>query len=143
MGLYDRFKTNANLEKTGIFQDFGDFRVKLARAGGSNTAYMTRMTALSKPHKRQIATDTLDRAVLRKIMLQCFAETIILDWETKTENGSFVQGIESEDGSIMPFTVENVINVCTDLPDLFDQLMETANMQELYNDSYLEQAVKN
>lgn len=143
MGLYNRYNTNADLENTGVIYDLGDARVRLARAGGANNAYLKRMEALTKPHRRAIQNNSIERDVLLNIVRQVFAETVIKGWETRTKKGDFVSGIEDAEGNIQPYNLDNVMRTLTDLPDLFSELQEFAGDQNMYLQSILEDDAKN
>lgn len=142
MSLYERYETSPQLEKTGIVADFTDFRVKLARAGGSNTAFQKRMEFLTKPYRRMISSGNIDIELIRKLTAKAYAETVILDWETLVDR-EYVSGIETKDGAIMPVTPELVESVLLDLPDLFVDIQEYAQNASLFRADILEHDAKN
>lgn len=139
MSLYKQFATDTNLEKTGIELQYGEnangdeIIIRVARAGGSNTAYTKRMEALVKPYRRQIQAETIDNKVLEKLVMQAFAETVVLGWEN----------VEGRDGNLMEFNVVNVIQLFTDLPDLFKDVQEQAQKAVLFREDILEVESKN
>lgn len=139
MSLYKSFQTDTNLEKNGIVLEYGDnskglpIGIRIARAGGSNNAYNKRLEALVKPYRRQIQTETIDNKVLEKLVLQAFAETVVLGWEN----------VEDKDENELEFNVENVINLFTDLPDLFKDIQEQASKAVLFREDILEVEAKN
>lgn len=143
MGLYDRFKTNKDLEKTGVIVELGVCRIRLARAGGANQAYQRALAAKTKPHRRAIQSGNMDNDVLQDILAQVYAQHIVLGWETKDDMGEWHDGIENANGDIVEVNYENVYQVLTDLPDLFTEITEYATTGELYNATMLEGAVKN
>lgn len=139
MSLYKAFETNPELEKQGIVLEYGDnskgkpIGIRIARAGGSNSAYNKRLEVLVKPYRRQIQTETIDNKVLEKLVLQAFAETVVLGWEN----------VEDRDGNDMEHNVENVIKLFTDLPDLFKDVQEQASKAVLFREDILELESKN
>lgn len=139
MSLYKQFKTDNNLEKTGILLQYGqnskgkDICIRVARAGGANDAYIKRMEAKVKPVKRQIQNETIERAALLNILREVFAETVVLGWEN----------VEDEQGNPLPFTKENCVKLFTDLPDLFDDLQEQSQRAALFRAEIREADAKN
>lgn len=139
MSLYKSFKTDANLEKLGIELEYGEnskgqpILIRIARAGGANSAYNKRLEVLTKPYRRQIQTETIDNKVLEKIVAQAFAETVVLGWE----------GVEDEDNNELTFSVNNVVKLFNDLPDLYKDIQEQAQKTALFRQEILEADSKN
>lgn len=139
MSLYKQFKTDSKLEKEGILLEYGTnsqgkpICIRVARAGAGNDAYVKRMEVAVKPHRRLIQNETIERAVLTKIVREVFAETVVLGWEN----------VEDENGKPMPFTKENCIKLFTDLPDLFDDLQESAQKAALFRSDIRSADAKN
>lgn len=144
MSLYDSFKTNHDLEVKGIEIDYGDFILTIARAGGSNKKFERVLEAKTKPYRRALQTETMDPSVANQIMLEVYAEAIILNWQTKVGEGQhgkplYKVGIEApKGGDLLPFKTKNVVQVLQDLPDLFTDIQGQANKFALYRDSVLE-----
>lgn len=143
MSLYSRYKTSDSLEKSGIIMDLGYVQIRICRAGGANVAYTKRMEVLAKPHRRAIQANSLPRETAQEIAIRAYAETVITEWKTKKDDGKFYDGIETEDGSTVPFTVDNVVKALTDLPDLFNDIQEFAQNSSLFLQSNLEEDAKN
>lgn len=135
MSLYRQFKSDANLEKTGILIQYGfvqkpdgqpdlerPISFRIARAGGSNTPYHKRVEAKVKPYRRQIQTETIDPKVAENLMLEVFCETVLLGWEN----------VQDENGQDIEFTKDNAMKLFTDLPDLYKDLQEQANKAALF-----------
>ncbi len=126
--LYNQFKTDPELEKNGLWLEYGpnskkqEQRIRIARAGGANSQFQKRMEALTKPYRRQIQTEIIGNDVVQRLMRQAYAETVVLGWEN----------IEGPDGADMPFTVENCVQLFTDLPDLFTDVQEQAQKAVLF-----------
>ena len=139
MSLYKTFQTSQHLEKNGIELQYGEndkgeeILIRIARAGGANSAYNKRLEALVKPYRRQITSETIDNRVLEKLILQAFAETVVLGWS----------GVEDAEGNALECTVENVIKLFTDLPDLFKDVQDQAQKSVLFREEILELESKN
>lgn len=139
MSLYKTFQTSQHLEKNGIELQYGEndkgeeILIRIARAGGANSAYNKRLEALVKPYRRQITSETIDNKVLEKLILQAFAETVILGWS----------GVEDAEGNALECTVDNVIKLFTDLPDLFKDVQDQAQKSVLFREEILELESKN
>lgn len=151
MGLKQQFKTDADLEKQGIVIDYGEARIRIARAGGANQKFAKRLEAVTKPYKRAIQTETMDTQKGNELLQQVYAETVVLDWETKTgENDRgeaiFETGIDPEDagedpeadGSLLAVNSENILKVFKNLPDLFQDLQEQAQKSALFRQEIME-----
>ena len=145
-GMYGQFTTSQEAETSGVTIDYGEFRVKLARAGGANKKFGRVLEAKTKPFRRAIQTETMDDARGREILYEVYAETIVLSWETKVD-GKFQSGIEpppgSDDTKLLPTNPKNIVATFKLLPDLFDDFKEQANRVALYREQILEEDAKN
>jgi hypothetical protein len=130
--MYAQFKTDGDLEAAGIVLDYGLFRVTVGRAGGSNKRFERVLEAKTKPFRRAIQTDTMDNKRGAEILREVYAEAVVLNWEVKQEDGSWAQGIEAEDGSLLPFSKDNVLATFNALPDLFADIQEQAGKVALF-----------
>ena len=130
MGTYKQFQTSTEHEKEGVWLDLDDAgSFKLARAGGGNKRYQKRLEALMKPYRRAIQTETLSDEKANELLRQVFADAVILDWE----------GVTGPDGKPLECTRENVIQLLTDLPDLFATIRDTAQNESVYRQHILEE----
>ena len=75
--------TDPNLEKEGVWVDYGDYRVKLRR--WNNPECRAMIKRLSRPYRH--FRDGLPDDVNRRLTAQVLAETIVVDWEGLTKNG--------------------------------------------------------
>ena len=116
---YAMFKTDKNLEENGIWLDYGDFRILVARAGGNNQKYKIRLAAKMKPYIRAIHNGTMSEEKAENILREVYTETVILAWETKNIHGDFVSGILDEENNIIPDTKENILKTLEDLDELY------------------------
>lgn len=125
------FGTDKTKEQEGVWHDLGDdLRMKIARIGNPN--YQKRFQALSKPHRRAIRRGTLSDDVAEKLMIQCLAETIVLDWEGLEENGEPV-----------PYSMDEAIRILTDYPELRNYINDIANELEGYQEEENKEAEEN
>lgn len=137
--LYKTFKTDKNLETAGVDLSYGEnskgeeMLITIARAGGGNKAFQKAMAAKTRPLRRQIETDTASDQVLTKIVIEVYAETVVLDWK----------GIEDEHGNDLPFSKENVIKLFTDLPDFFADVRSQAQEISIFRADIMEAVAKN
>ena len=140
--MYETFRTDGDAEQNGIYIDYGSFRVKVARAGGTNKAYQRELERLSRPHRRAIATEMFENEQALALLRAAYARTVIKAWEVKTDDG-WQSGIESRTGEVLPFNEANVLATFGELPDLFTDLMEQAGKAALFRASLREQAAGN
>jgi hypothetical protein len=138
MSLYKDFKTSEKLEVEGVRFENGTYSYTLARSGGANKKFQKLFERLSRPHRRQLDNGTLDNVVAERLMREVFAKTVIIRWET-FQNDGWVEGIELEDGTIVPATPDTLVKVFEDLPDLFTQITEDAKSTAYFRQAGLEE----
>ncbi len=138
-GMYKQFQTSEAFETKGVEIDYGNFRVTIARAGGANKRFARLLEAKTKPFRRAIQTEMMDNDRAGDILMEVFAETIILNWETKVE-GKFKVGIEPAPGEkkLLPFTTANVLLTLRNLPNLFLDLQQQATREALFREEIIE-----
>lgn len=133
-GLYNMFKTNDNLEQSGVYIDYGPnskkvpIRILIARAGGSNTDFNKALEKSTRPYRKAIASGTLGDGVAEQLYKAAFIAHVIKGWE----------GVETKDGVELPFTPENVSQLLTDLPDLYTDLKEQSTTLAIFREDLLE-----
>jgi len=142
-GMYKQFATDKELEKKGIVLDYGQFRVTVARAGSANHKFVRTHEILTKPVRRLIEQEILPVEKEREISRQLYAKAVVLNWEVKDDKEKWKQGIEAPDGSILPYTEENVINTFAALPDLFADIQIQSNKMQLFRVADREADAKN
>lgn len=134
MSLYKLFKTDSNLEKDGIWIEYGEteagepIRFKVARAGGQNTAFNKALEKATRPYRKAIQNGMLGDKRADAIYKNVFAERVVLDWTN----------IEDAEGKPLEFNKENVLKLFEDLPDLFADLREQAGNVSLYREDIAE-----
>lgn len=130
---YELFSTDAKAENQGITLDFGDFAIRIARAGGANKKYAKALMRILKPYRKAISTNTIAEKKQNELMAEVYAETVILDWVN----------VKDRDGNAMDFTKENVIKLLTDLPVLFQQIIADAENFNNFKSDEAEEIAKN
>lgn len=140
--LFKTFKADANLEKTGILLEYGTTKrdgkevpvcIRIARAGGANSQFDKVMEHKTKPYKRLIQSDSLDKKVSERIMREVYAETVVLGWEN----------VQNEEGEFLEYNTQNVISIFEQLPDLFTDVVTQSQKQSLFRAEVIEADAKN
>lgn len=133
MNVYEMFETDKATEEKGVVIDYGEFQIRVARSGGANQKYNKLLEVLTKPHRKAIQTESISPEIVKKIMIEAHAKTVVLDWEN----------VKDRDGELIPFTVENCIKLFEDLPDLFADVQEQSAKTGMFRKDALEEAVGN
>jgi hypothetical protein len=134
MDLYKQFKMNEVCEKDGITLDYGDgVEIKIARAGGANKKYTKAIERMARKYRRQIQLSTLAEDVAKKLWINIYAETIVLNWK----------GVKDENGKKLSFSKDNCVKLFTDLPDLFADIQAQAQNLDLFRNEIREIDAKN
>jgi hypothetical protein len=146
--MYEQFETDTNLETGGIWIDYGDFRVQIARAGGSNKKYLSYAEAKTKPFRRAIQAGTMPEDRSRALLYDIYAKTVILNWqiadgEEKDGTTKWKNGIHAKTGAPLPVTPENIIATFRALPALFVDLQSAAEGVALFRKEEMEADGKN
>lgn len=132
--IYEKFGTNKKAEQEGITLDYGDgLTVKIARAGGSNVRFEKAVQQRMRKFGLQAKHDLLEPEQMRTIFREVLAETVVLGWT----------GVTDRDGNELPFNKDNCVKVFTDLPDLFDDVLEQSRKASLFKETILEAEAKN
>lgn len=134
MNLYQLFQTDQQHEQQGIVLDYGAAgKIRIARAGGSNAKFSRIFGERFKPYRRQFDNGTLDDGIANKVMLEVYADTVILGWE----------GVSGPEGRPLEYTRANVIQLLTDLPELFRDIQDQAGKAANFRAAELEADAKN
>jgi hypothetical protein len=141
--MYSQFKTDKQRENEGVWLNYGSFMVRVARAGGANKNFTKKMDVLTRPVRRAINQGLLDDEQADELLRQGYAEDIVLDWKVRQDDGSYLQGIESPDGTLLPFSTENVMETLKALPELFSDIREQAGNMTLFREALREEASGN
>ena len=109
--VFDMFGTDAKMERSGIYLDYGSFRLLVARAGGSNAKFARVLESVSKPYRRAMELGSLSNEKAQEILTIVYARAVVLGWEG--------EGLVDQDGNPLEYNEKNVIWLFTQLPDLF------------------------
>lgn len=147
MGLRKLFKTDHRIETEGVILDYGETRIRVARAGGANKRYIKALDKATKPFRRAIATGAFSDDRATAILREVYAKTIVLNWEVK-RGEQWLTGIDPEDlgkegAELQPVTPENVAMVFENLPDLFTDVRQQAESMTLFRSELDEAAAGN
>ena len=140
---FKTFGTSNALEISGVWLNFGGFEIKVARAGPLNQRYTVANEKNFEPHRRAAEVGALRESDAIEALAKTYADTIILGWRTKNEDGSYRDTIDGEDGAPLEFNRENVIMVMTALPDFFAKLRQHAQDYQTFRSALLETDRKN
>lgn len=142
--LFEMFDMDAGLEREGITVNYGSVKFLLARAGGRNTAFKKLFQAKAKKYRHQIDNETLSDTVADQLMVESYAEGVVLGWWSRKEdeNGDpslnakgeekWVDTIENEAGKNVKFSVDECVKLFTALPDLFADIQRMASKAANY-----------
>ncbi len=123
------FKTSPKAEAAGVELDYGDFWIKITRAGATNARFKKLFEQRMKPHRRAVANDTMNNDVAERITREVWAESIVMGWGSKLGDG-----LMPYQGAAFPFNVPNCIQLFNDLPDLFIDVREQSMKLGLFQD---------
>ncbi|MCK5016807.1 MAG: hypothetical protein KAS32_07005 [Candidatus Peribacteraceae bacterium] len=140
--LRKMFKTANALETKGITLEYGEgVEIIVARAGGANTKFAKCLNRLTKAHRSAIQNDILSDVMGREILLQAYAETVVLDWKGVTQD--VLSGKEEDATTPLECTVDNVKAVFTELPDLFLDVQKMAQQISAFRAEIMDTDSKN
>lgn len=146
--MFEQFETDKKLEEEGVWLDYGDFRVLVAHAGGSNKKYVSYAEAKTKPFRRAIAAGTMNEERSKGLLFDIYAHAIIKDWqiadgEDKDGATKWKRGIHKKGGGVLDFTADNVVATFKLLPNLFMDIQQSAEGIALFRKEDLEDEAKN
>ncbi len=140
MSIFKQFATDSNKETEGVKIEYGANKdgsipsVTIRRMGKSNKRYAKALEVATRPHKRAIELETLAEGVAEKIFKSVFVETVVVGWENIQPN---------DDGTNMPFTKANALDVFEKLPEFYDDLQEQSKKISLFRNDSMEDEAKN
>ncbi len=140
MSLKSQYQSEQKAEADGVWNDFGAFRVRLARAGGTNSAYKLALERRVKPLQRRLNSLTNDES--ETIMRELLVDHCIKGWQTRVDD-TWQDGIEFEAGQLLDVTRDNLLTVLKQLPDLERELQQCSQDQAAYRQELLEAAAGN
>ena len=143
MSMMSQFKTDPELETSGVEVDYGEFAVRIARAGGANKEYQKTLEKKTQPYRRAIDQGVFPRERLEAILMEVFSEAVVLNWYVGEESDR-KRGIEDPDsGKIVEPTPAAILKVFKALPDLFWDLHEQAGKLAVFRRAAVEEESKN
>lgn len=154
---YAAFDANADKERNGVYQTFGSFRVKIARAGGKNQQYIGLRETLTKQHRRAIQTETLPQNIQDALNAELAAKGLVKSWEVDEnfgaldENGTALQPNwiagkihDPASGEVLDATPELITKTLLRYNDLYLAIANCAgDVENFLNKEEIEADVKN
>lgn len=143
MSLKSLYKTDPTANTGGVWinhaknSDGSQTRFKLSRMSQAlNKKFAKEIETRTRPYRREIELNTLDKDVNDEIMLDVFIASILLDWE-------HVQ--PDDDGNELSYSTENAKRLLGDpeWADLYDDLRERARDAANFRTAALESEAKN
>lgn len=116
------FGTDKNIETKGIVIDYGEFKITIARAGGSNKAYERLLEKITKPYRRAIDNETIDQSLSIDLLMQVYSKTIVLGWED----------VVNDVGDPIPFSSEACLQLFRENKDFFLDVQSQASKMALF-----------
>jgi len=140
---FEMFETSNNYEVNGVWQDFGTFKVLLARSGGHNTRYFK---TLNKEIKKcgKATFGSLSEEEGKAIIVKTFISSIIKDHQVKVD-GKWKQGIfikKDEEVVVVPYTPKNMEICLTQLPEYFSKIKEYSDDFATFQDEVEKEQIK-
>lgn len=144
--------TDADSERNGIWFEMGNVNVKLARAGGANQAFNKAASELAMKHQRALQANALEDDEARRIAVELYASTVVVKWQTEVPDfdgdedddaNRWTDGVEVNDGEILPDTVENRVKFLLDVPEFFAEIKRVADNYGMYRRALAETTAKN
>lgn len=119
------YKSNSDVEKEGKWIDIAEgVQFKIKRFGGANSSEVKKLNAkYIKPYARQIEKGILPEEVERKLYVRAFVEVSMVDWK----------GVIADDKEI-PYSNDAAIDLFTQLPELFDDIVLVASDFETFRE---------
>ncbi|PZQ46168.1 MAG: hypothetical protein DI551_05675 [Micavibrio aeruginosavorus] len=115
---YSVFGTDKSLEaEKGVKLEYDGFSINIHRAGGGNRNYQRVLANKMRPHRRKVEQGALGEEVSRRLLAEVYAEAVVTGWD----------GVTDRDGKALEFTAENCVTLLLDLPDLFDDIINSAS----------------
>ncbi len=126
------FIANPDKEKEGVVVQLGsDSWIRISRIGGSNKKF-GKLFAEATSAYEQIGLGNMPEEEAVEALAKCIAEAVVLDWD----------GIELG-GEAVPYSVENVKDVCLKAPEFAGFIMDKAKDITLFQDEAEAQEAKN
>lgn len=138
-GLYKNYKTDEKKELEGVrieypANDDGTIPVFIiSRQTSNNVRWMKAYENETRPYRRLMDGKKLEPATARKINMRIFAKSLMMGWEH----------IQDVNGKELEFNFENIMQVFTDLHDVFEELNQHTQEATLYREDAVAVETKN
>jgi hypothetical protein len=128
------FGSDAAKETDGVVIQYGTtLRVRLARAGGANISFAKVMEEVRRPFARIIANELLPEETARTMLYEAYARSVVKEWS----------GMLDDNGTEIPFSVENCITAFEKYPDFFQFVFQESQRLANYRKQTREDEAKN
>lgn len=143
---YELFETDSRAEVEGVWHDYGDFQIRIARIGSGNKKFQSVYEKKTAPYRKAIARNTISEEVAERIINESLVEAVITGWRTKWE-GEWHENtvVVKLDGEVQlaEASKKNVLKVLTDLPELAEDIREVARDLDVFKTADRESDSKN
>lgn len=120
MGLYQAYRGDAKAETDGIWFTFeGGFKLRIARAGGSNTEYLSILAEMAE--KLQDSDNSL---MNNRALAEVYTKAII--------KGAEGDGFVTAEGAPIAVGTDDVTNALVELPEFFQEVIGRATNRRFY-----------
>lgn len=139
MSLFKKYKMDPVKTEQGIPVEFEVNEdgtvptIMLARAGAGNKKFTQELERVRKPHQRRIDAGLVSDEEMETFFLKTFAKVAITGW----------QNVNDEEGKPLPYSYENALNLITELPELYQELVQKSIERDNYRSYRLEEDLKN
>jgi hypothetical protein len=139
MSIYKQFLTDTSAETDGaeiVFAANEDGTIptfRVARMGGANKRYAAELTRQTRPLTAAIRNGMLSDDQAKRISLNVFIETVLLDW----------YNMQDAAGNIISYSKPAARKLFEDLPDLYEELVRQAMAITTFQIAELDETAKN
>jgi uncharacterized protein (DUF2141 family) len=130
--LESLFGTDTDLEKDGVWENFGSASFLIASALPGNPEFAKAQERVFRQKRRQIEADAVSVKQFQEITVGLYADAVVKDWKGVTFKGQ-----------PLPYSRENVVMVLTALPALLDAIGKVATTRSTYQTGDVEADAKN
>ena len=125
MNLFEKYEANTKAEMNGVEVVIDDCTFTIRRAGGSNKSYRYLLATMSLNYPilqddDAVMVDKFDAH--EQLLMNVFSESVLADWS----------GVDDRDGKPMVCTPENVLDLLTSCPSIWDKIKDAALDDDLF-----------
>lgn len=121
------FETDPEKEVAGVWNNFGDFRVRLARMGGANAAAQRELAERSARLNVAKIKENEATTILRQVVVR----HLVTGWQMLVDD-DWRDGIALASGTVLPATRKNLLRRLAELPWLVNELFKAASDARAY-----------